>query len=80
MAPYWADTDITGGVGEVSYHIHTSQTESLTWVSTYISQQEQIDFTGTWMLIAEWKNVPEYLGDRSIVSYNVANTSYVKLI
>ena len=69
VAPFWTDTDITEGVGEVSYLVYDkSQSESLSWVSTYISQQQQISFTGTWMLVAEWRDVPEYLGDTSIVS------------
>ena len=69
VAPFWTDTDITEGVGEVSYQVYdNSQSETLSWVSTYISQQQQIKFTGTWMLIGEWRDVPEYLGETSIVS------------
>lgn len=69
VAPFWADIDITNGVGEVSYEVNDdSQSESLSWVSTYISQQQQINFTGTWMLLAKWKDVPKYLGDTSDVS------------
>ena len=69
VAPFWTDADITNGVGKVSYQVHdNNQSESLSWVSTYISQQQQINFSGTWMLVAEWKDVPEYNGATSIVS------------
>lgn len=71
VAPFWSDNDITGGVGEVSYQVHEdNQSESLSWISTYISQQQQINFNGNWMLIAEWTNVPEYLREKSFVSSN----------
>lgn len=69
VAPFWTDNDITEGVGEVSYQVYeNSQSESLSWVSTYISQQQQINFIGTWMLIAEWKDVPKHQGELTIVS------------
>ncbi len=69
VAPFWSDNDITRGVSEVSYQVYNnSQSESLFWVSTYISQQEHINFSGTWMLIAEWKNVPEYRREIKTVS------------
>jgi len=74
VAPFWSDNDITNGVGEVSYQTYNnSQSEALTYVSTYIKQQHQVNFSGTWMLIAEWKNVPQYLGDNNRVSYQNLN-------
>ena len=54
----------------MSYWVHSGQSESLAFVSTYISQQQQVNFSGTWMLAAEWRDVPEYLGNTSIVNYN----------
>ena len=69
VAPFWTDNDITHGVGEVSYQIYGSnQSEALSYISTYISQQEQIRFTGKWMLLAEWKKVPKFHGNAEIVS------------
>jgi len=67
IAPFWTDSDITNGVGEVFYRVY-EDSEPLSWVSTYVSQQEQVSFSGTWMLIAEWNNVPQYLGETTIVS------------
>ena len=55
----------------MSYWVHTNQSDSLTFVSTYISQQEQVKFSGEWMLAAEWRNVPEYLGNISIVRMKI---------
>ena len=69
VSPFWSDNDITNNVGEVSYQIYNeSQSEALTFISTYINQQQQVQFTGTWMLVAEWKNVPEYFGEASMAS------------
>ena len=51
----------------MSYWVDANQSESLAFVSTYISQHEQVNFNGTWMLTAEWRNVPEYLGNANIV-------------
>ena len=67
VAPFWTDNGISNGIGSVSYQVHDSTTESLNWVSSYISQHQQIRFTGNWMLVAEWSNVPKYRGNRSIV-------------
>lgn len=68
MAPFWTDSDISEGVGEVSYQVYdNSQSESLSWVSTYVSQQQQINFIGTWMLVAEWRDVPKHQGELTTV-------------
>lgn len=68
VAVYWTDNDISTGVGEVSYQVHTDNTETVQWVNTYISQTQQVNFNGTWMLLAEWKDVPQYLSSTIIVS------------
>ena len=69
IAPFWADTDISGGVGNVSYELHENETDAMGWVNTFISQQQQINFTGSWMLVAEWRNVPAYQGQQTEVCY-----------
>ena len=68
VAPFWTDNDISSGIGSVSYQVHDSATESLTWVSSFITQNHQIRFNGNWMLVAEWRNVPQYHGDAGIVN------------
>lgn len=55
----------------MSYQVHESATESLNWVSSFISQRQQIRFNGSWMLVAEWRNVPQYNGDTSIVIISI---------
>jgi len=70
VTPFWSDNDISKGFGQVSYEVHSFQSDAMAWVSTFISQQQQVDFTGSWMLIAEWKNVPQYLGPSTKVNHN----------
>lgn len=59
VTPYWSDIS-TRSSGFVSYITHTNKTSLslLHRVSKYIQQQEQNQFSGTWMLVAEWNNVP----------------------
>ncbi len=59
VAPYWSDIS-TRSVGSVSYEIHTNETSIvlLNRVSKYIRQKEQNQFYGIWMLVVEWKSVP----------------------
>lgn len=59
VAPYWSDIDTSTG-GRVSYEIHTNKTSLILMnkVSKYIREREQNTFSGTWMLLAEWNNVP----------------------
>ena len=59
VAPYWSDIS-TRSVGSVSYEIHTNESSLvlLHRVSKYIRHQEQSQFSGTWMLVAEWNSVP----------------------
>ena len=70
VSPYWSDIS-TQFEGSISYEIHTNQT-SLTLlhrVSKYIQQEEQNEFIGTWMLVAEWNSVPSP-GMQYIILYN----------
>ena len=71
VAPFWADHDTSVG-GQVSFEVHNSSsgtpTALLTRVNAYIRQQLQTDFRGTWMLIAEWREVPYFLGVNTTVS------------
>ena len=80
VAPFWTDNDISNGVGSVFYQVHDIMTESLNWVSSFISQRQQVRFNGNWMLVAEWRNVPKYLGDTSIVRNNTVTVTYTIII
>ena len=59
VAPYWIDNDpsIQGGV---SYEVHEQGSPSLELVSDFISSDLSIEFSGVWMLVAFWQNVPEF--------------------
>lgn len=61
VAPFWANNDISQGYGNVSYEVHdeTSSPHLLRWVSTFISQTSQANFTGRWMIVSEWQQIPQ---------------------
>ena len=47
--------------GSVSYEIHTNKTSLslLNKVSKFIRHREQNQFSGAWMLVAEWNRLPK---------------------
>ena len=71
VAPFWANNDLLNRIGSISYEVHNFETSSsyISKVSAYISQQQQVQFNGSWMLLAEWKNVSQFGGALSVVSY-----------
>ena len=60
VAPFWSDMS-TRTSGSVSYVIHTNKTSSslLHTVSKFIRHMETNQFSGTWMLLAEWNSIPQ---------------------
>ena len=60
VSPFKADINIANGQGNVSYEVHDISTSPglLSRVSSFIRQQELNNFSGTWMLVAEWSDVP----------------------
>ena len=58
MAPFWSDVDTTVN-GTVYWEVHSDLSASmLDDVSELVrSQQPDTQFSGTWMLIATWKDV-----------------------
>ena len=60
VAPFWTAVDITGEVGSVSYQVYSTGSALLDTVNTIISDEENINFIGHWMIVAEWKSVPSY--------------------
>ena len=70
VAPFWADNDVTQVDSSASYEVHNVSTSPilLTQVSIFISQQNQVNFTGTWMIVAEWFQVAQTGGSANIVS------------
>ncbi len=58
VAPFWSDIDTTSS-GTIQYEKHT-EGAVLSRVSEFLSRRLQVAFTGAWMLVAEWKMVPEF--------------------
>ena len=63
VAPYLIDIDHSFGVGNISYEVHTVTTSKslLSKVNSLINEHMGTQFSGEWMLVAEWKDVPRYL-------------------
>ena len=64
VAPFWSDVDIRS-VGEIFYEVHstgdsTRSDDLLASVSEFITNQTGNQFSGLWMLVAQWDEVPEY--------------------
>lgn len=61
VTPFWANHDIRS-TGEVAFQTinSTDDADLLSIVSTFVSQQQGVHFTGTWMLVAEWIGVAQY--------------------
>ena len=59
VAPFSANLSASGGTGTGLYEVHTisSSPALLSEVSSFIRQQKNTRFAGTWMLVAEWRNV-----------------------
>ena len=70
MAPFWSNNDISNRVGNISYEVHTeaNSPELINLVSSFITQQEQVQFNGNWMLVARWNDVPQSGGSLANVS------------
>ena len=60
MAPFFTDIDISEGVGQIDYEIHTVTTSQsiLSEVNSLINEHTQTEFNGEWLLVATWDNVP----------------------
>ena len=71
VAPYWADSDISNRVGAITYKVYTSENspDVVNYISKFVSQNQKMGFEGKWMLVAEWKNVPQIGEPTNTVSY-----------
>ncbi len=64
LAVFWNDHDPRMN-SEVQYNVYsidegTLAEHYLNTVSRHVSKQEEKNFTGTWMIVAYWKQVPPY--------------------
>ena len=60
VAPFFTDIDITSGVGQINYEVHTEATSLsiLSRVNSLINHHAQTEFNGVWLLVATWDGVP----------------------
>ena len=69
MAPFLADHDPRES-GDVKYKVYDSNNmDRMDNVSSFIrNSTSSEDFQGKWMLAAEWRDVPMFGGDPTVVS------------
>ena len=65
VAPYWIDND-PSTQGSVSYKVYAQGSPSLELVSDFISSDLSIEFSGVWMLVAFWQDVPEVFFEEQV--------------
>ena len=70
VAPYWIDND-PSIQGNVSYGVHVQGSSSLQLVSDFISRDQEIEFSGLWMLVAFWQDLPEVFFEEQVISVYV---------
>lgn len=59
IAPFWDDVNTNNG-GTISYEIHTGDSDSLEYVSSYIRNRTGSNFEGYWMMVILWDQVPPF--------------------
>jgi len=71
VAPFFTDIDISRGVGQIQYEMHTTATSEylLSNVNKLINEHTEMEFSGEWLLIAEWRDTPAFARPLDIVSY-----------
>ena len=67
IAPFWDDINTNNG-GTISYEIHQGDSSAMQTVSAYVSAQTGEDFTGYWMMVVLWSEVPPFFATTSDVS------------
>ena len=78
VAPFAADIT-TSSTGSVRYSESFSSTV-MNEVSSHIRSETGADFYGTWMMVAEWNNVPLHDGSRvSLIKLNMIYLSALLL-
>ena len=67
LAPFWNDHDARDS--NIYYKVYNSGSD-MQYVSRFISFQEGVQFDGTWMIAAQWVDVPPfpYTAQRATVS------------
>lgn len=81
VAPFFTDIDISKGTGSITYEVHTPKNSEALFsgINAVINDQMKTNFTGSWLIVAEWKNVPEFGGSKYIVCFLLHMFTYVVL-
>ena len=74
VAPFWADVDIEGGVGDISYQVYSTGSPLLDTVNAFISDERDFNFNGNWMLLAQWNGVSAYASPIDQASINAKDS------
>ena len=45
--------------GQISYEVHSTFTGLMSFVNNFVQQQDDEDFVGTWMMVANFKETPQ---------------------
>ena len=72
VAPMFCDIDISNERGRIRYEVHTQRSSPslISQVNLLINDYMNTEFPGTWMLIAEWKDAPQFGYPIYIVSFS----------
>lgn len=73
VAPFFSDIDISYGTGRIRYEVHTLKSSEAIFsdINMIINDQMKTEFSGTWLLLAEWRNVPKFAGLQFIVRFSI---------
>ena len=73
VAPYWIDND-PSVQGSVVYEVHERSSALLQRVSDFISRDQNVEFSGVWMLVVFWLDVPEFFFEHQVICSMVIPT------
>ena len=63
----------------MSYEVHDGDSPLLREVSCSISNREKVRFSGTWMLVVYWSNVPLFATTMVSVQTSCSYMNYIAL-
>ena len=79
VAPFAASIS-TSSIGSVRYNTFTTGDTNINTVSSYIRSGLGGSFSGTWMIVADWHNVPQYGGSSVSVCTHTLRASYFNCV
>ena len=76
VAPFAASIS-TASTGSVRYNTFTTGDTNINTVSSHIRSELGGSFSGTWMIVADWYNVPQYGGSTVSVWTHTLRASHL---